>query len=231
MNELVLSIQSIIDKWVENGEAPAKELHEVLQVNERFPAWIKRMLDYGFQEDTDFFRDFGKSTGGRPATDYTLTIDCAKHIAMVQRSDIGMQVRQGFIDAEKKYQQVKKAFAEIQTLSPEQMLFQSAKILVEHKKIIDKLENDITEIKAITVTRPDYVTIAGYANISGIRGLGEETCKRLGKAATAICMEKGWETGSVPDTRYGRVKSYPKEAVAEAFRKVVSNLPLTTAEK
>jgi len=43
------------------------------------------MFEYGFVEGQDFLPILEKNTLGRPSTDYALTIDCAKEIAMLQR--------------------------------------------------------------------------------------------------------------------------------------------------
>lgn len=47
------------------------------------------IFEYGFQEDIDFASFSTKSTGGRPSTDYALSIDCAKEISMLQRNEKG----------------------------------------------------------------------------------------------------------------------------------------------
>tara|TARA_B100000378_G_scaffold70854_1_gene54085 strand:+ start:14316 stop:15020 length:705 start_codon:yes stop_codon:yes gene_type:complete len=86
----------------ENGRAvSARELHEVLKVKSDFSHWCKRMFEYGFQEDIDFASFSTKSTGGRPSTDYALSIDCAKEISMLQRTEVGKKVRLYFIQKEK----------------------------------------------------------------------------------------------------------------------------------
>lgn len=64
----------------------ARELHEALEVKTHFKDWFPRMCEYGFQEGNDFCSFLSKSTGGRPATDYQITLDMAKEIAMIQRS-------------------------------------------------------------------------------------------------------------------------------------------------
>lgn len=82
-----------------------RELHEVLEVNSNFTTWIKRMVDYGFIENVDYtllsISGMQKGSGGHNKVDYILTLDMAKHIAMVQRTEIGMRVRNYFIECEK----------------------------------------------------------------------------------------------------------------------------------
>lgn len=88
----------------ENGKqtVSARELHEKLEVNTQFKDWIKRMIDYGFQEGVDYCSFLSESTGGRPAMEYFISIDMAKEICMIQRSDKGRQFRQYFIECEKR---------------------------------------------------------------------------------------------------------------------------------
>lgn len=79
----------------------ARLLHEKLEVKTEFNHWIERMIDYGFEEKMDFWSFLAKSTGGRPSKEYALTIDMAKEICMIQRSEIGKKFRQYFIKCEK----------------------------------------------------------------------------------------------------------------------------------
>ena len=50
MNELIKITQN------ENGErlVSARELHEFLEVSERFSSWFDRQLKFGFEENVDF---------------------------------------------------------------------------------------------------------------------------------------------------------------------------------
>lgn len=87
------------------GEQPtvsARDLHERLEVGTRFNDWFPRMCEYGFGEGKDFYSKLSKSieTGGRPATDYDLTIRCAKEICMVQKTEQGKTIRNYLLDLE-----------------------------------------------------------------------------------------------------------------------------------
>ena len=84
----------------------ARELHEFLEIGQDFTSWMKRMIEYGFEEGKDFTLILVKSTGGRPSQDYALTIEMAKEISMIQRSEKGKQARQYFINCEKKLKEI-----------------------------------------------------------------------------------------------------------------------------
>ena len=93
----------------------ARELHKQLDVTDRFSRWFERMLAYGFVENQDF-------TGVKSSTlvnngaeidlqDYQLSVDMAKHICMLQRTQEGMRFRRYFIELEKAWNSPEKVMA------------------------------------------------------------------------------------------------------------------------
>ena len=116
-----------------------RELHEVLKIGTQFTKWIQRMVEYGFIEGVDFTTISQKRlTVQGNATefiDYILTLEMAKHIAMVQRTEIGMRVRNYFIECEKA---VTNPYA---NLSPE------LKAIIMHDEKITKLEQRMTNFE------------------------------------------------------------------------------------
>lgn len=85
-----------------NQVVSARELHDFLEVDSKFTDWCKRMFEYGFEEDIDYsLLKIGKRNAHNKI-DYALTLDCAKEISMLQRSDKGKQARKYFIDCEKR---------------------------------------------------------------------------------------------------------------------------------
>ncbi len=82
----------------------ARELHVFLEVGRDFSNWIKdRIEKYGFTEGVDFilFAKSGEKLGHRHPATYTLTIDMAKQLAMVENNEKGLQVRRYFIECER----------------------------------------------------------------------------------------------------------------------------------
>lgn len=83
----------------------ARDLHAFLEVGKDFSNWIKdRISLYGFVEHVDYvvFAKTGEnSSGGRPQREYSLTLDMAKELSMVERNANGKQARQYFIQCER----------------------------------------------------------------------------------------------------------------------------------
>lgn len=85
----------------------ARELHEFLEIETPFKKWFGRMAEYGFSQEIDYREVMDKIVqnpkGGRPSTDYEITLEMAKEIAMIQRSDKGKEVRQYFLELERRW--------------------------------------------------------------------------------------------------------------------------------
>ena len=96
-------MNEIIKLNTDNMTVSARELHEKLNIGTRFNDWFQRMCEYGFSEGTDFYSKMSKTSeaGGRPATDYEITIDMAKEICMIQRTPEGKKCREYLINLEK----------------------------------------------------------------------------------------------------------------------------------
>jgi anti-repressor protein len=64
------------------------------------------MCEYGFVEGEDycsFLSDRSDGLPGKPRTDHQMTLDMAKQICMIQRSDLGRQYREYFLEIERKW--------------------------------------------------------------------------------------------------------------------------------
>ena len=87
----------------------ARELHEFLEIGTKYQDWIKRMFEYGFNENIDYRLVTQKRETNNPKnpyttyTDHEITIEMAKEISMLQRNEKGKQARHYFIELEKKW--------------------------------------------------------------------------------------------------------------------------------
>ena len=82
-----------------------RELHEFLGVKTKYKDWFPRMMEYGFEENIDYIAMAQKraTAQGNNTTfiDHGISIDMAKEISMIQRSEKGRIARQYFIQCEK----------------------------------------------------------------------------------------------------------------------------------
>lgn len=96
MNELIKVNYDTDERPTISG----RELHMALKIETPYHKWFPRMCEYGFTDGDDFWTKMSESTGGRPSTDHELTISMAKELCMIQRTDLGRQFRQYFIQVE-----------------------------------------------------------------------------------------------------------------------------------
>lgn len=93
----------------DDGKVTARELYEFLQLDStHFIRWFKNnIIDNQFAaEGTDYkvFAINGENPkGGRPGQDADLSIDFAKKLCMVSKSERGEQARNYFIEVEKRF--------------------------------------------------------------------------------------------------------------------------------
>lgn len=102
MNELI-SVNYDNDRPTVLG----RDLHEKLGIKTRYNDWFARMCEFGFVENQDYVAITQKrvtAQGNETAyTDHQLTLDVAKQICMIQRSDLGRQYREYFLEIERKW--------------------------------------------------------------------------------------------------------------------------------
>lgn len=132
----------------ENGEqlVSGRELHEFLEVGTPYHIWFPRMVDYGFSENVDFTsfeQKCSKPSGGRPLHDHAMTLEMAKEISMIQRSEKGKQARQYFIQVEKEYKEIQKKLPNTRE-AIQQLLLQGVE---EVNQRVDDMEKRITNVE------------------------------------------------------------------------------------
>lgn len=209
MNELIKITEN-------NGQraVSARELHSFLESKQDFSNWMKnRITKYGLIENEDyvvFNKVIENLSGGRPTIEYALSIDAAKELSMVEGNAKGKQARQYFIACEKKSMELAKPLTQIE------ILIQSAQLIQAQEQRLGLVENKIQELNARTQASPDLFTIAGYASLIGI-SINLQNAVSLGKKATRLCEIEKLSTGTIPDPRFGRVKTYPTHILKRVF--------------
>jgi antA/antB antirepressor domain protein len=183
MNELL----KIDTSNAERITVSARDLHKALEVSTDFNHWFTRMCEYGFEVQKDFTTFLSESTGGRPSQDAQITVDMAKEIAMLQRTEKGKEVRKYFIQVEKEWN------------SPERVM---ARALTIANKTIETLKIENSEMKP----KADYFDNLVERNLlTNFR----DTAKELGLRQTDL-INNLIEDGYVYRDQKSKLKPYAK---------------------
>lgn len=149
-----------------------RELHEFLEIGTKYKDWFPRMVEYGFDEEIDFVRVAQKratNNSRNPVTtviDHVISIDMAKEISMIQRTEKGKAARQYFIKCEKKLKEVKK-------LSPMELMELQFRALKEQEEKIVQVENKVDKLEEdMPLFQIDCKEIQALVRKKGIEALG-----------------------------------------------------------
>ena len=132
MNELIKVSKD------DNGKetVSARELHEFLESKQDFSTWIKsRIEQYQFIENQDFVTLHNIVVRAK-MKEYHISLDMAKELSMVERSQKGKEARQYFIACEKIAKETVKVFEIPTTLSSALLLASKQAEQIEAQTIL-----------------------------------------------------------------------------------------------
>ena len=141
----------IIKVNFENETVSARDLYEsVNNGKERFSKWFERQLQYGFVEGEDYSNPFqkvrvqkeGNRNVEREVEDYNLSIDMAKQICMVQKTDKAKQVRQYLIQLEKAWNSPEVVMA--RALQMANNTIENLKLTIEEQRPLVEFANKVS---------------------------------------------------------------------------------------
>ena len=180
-NQLLINIT--YDNDNDSPTVSGRELHEKLEIETRYNDWFKRMCEYGFEENEDYnllkfekVQKEGFREVKREIIDHELTIDMAKQICMIQRTDIGKTYREYFLEIERQWN------------SPEAVMARAIKMA--DKKInslksqvnILESENKLLAAQNLQWADRDFIDAAvrkyGYCECGAIYGKAWNTYKK-----------------------------------------------------
>jgi anti-repressor protein len=203
MNELI-KIQEKEGKQV----VSARDLYDFLEVKERFSRFMERNFEYGFIENIDYtpYQNV-HPLNNQIIEDFILTLDCAKEISMVQRTEKGKQARQYFIQCEKQLIEAKPKLPVTYKDALKQLVAEieeKEKLQEENLFLIANNENlaiELDEHKAwYSVKR---VCLLGYFK--------NKDAKTLWQPLKAYSIANNYQIKGIFDANYGEVKTYHKE--------------------
>lgn len=133
-----------------DGEQPtvsARELHKSLEISKRFSAWFETNSQ-GFIKNEDYTSVLTgtevQNNGGvqiRELQDYSLSVDMAKHICLMSRTEKGKLIRQYFIDLEKAWNTPEQIFARALKMADktiESLKYDNAVLLADNRRMKPK---------------------------------------------------------------------------------------------
>lgn len=177
-----------------------RELHEILEIKTPYTQWFERMVEYGFVENQDFALVSQKCETNNPRNpftekiDHAIKLDMAKEIAMIQRTEKGKQVRQYFIECEKKLK------LNTAQLSPQLQAFNQLFQAMANVELGQKrLESELQGIRDTIVLDPAAwrvettnlinkiaMKLGGYENIKAVRKESYEILDSRAKSKLGI---------------------------------------------
>lgn len=122
-----------------NGEqlVSARELHNFLEVTERFQQWFDKKIEkYNFIENKDYIGcKFFHTQAKQELQDYLLKIQVAKEISMVQNNEKGKQAREYFIKCEEAWNSPEMILARAHQIQSKMLENYKDKVIILEKKI------------------------------------------------------------------------------------------------
>lgn len=108
---------------------------------------------------------------------------------------------------------------ELRPKSSAELLLMYAQQFYEQEQRLNTMENDIKRLEAkVTTHNDDYFTIAGYASLRGLN-VDVNKANMLGRKASKLSREYGYEISKAKDTRFGTVNTYHVDILKETFKK------------
>lgn len=163
-----------------------RDLHTFLEVTTPYHIWFPRMVEYGFTAGQDFTnKNVQNPDGGRPRQDHIISLDMAKEIAMIQRTEKGKQARQYFIEVEKRHRQAQPVMTGKELM---------AAALIEADATIQELEQKNTEL-APKAQSWDHLAAPGgdYSVSAAAKVLSRDPNIQIGRNQLfAKLSELGW---------------------------------------
>ena len=176
------AIEERIFDGEEQAAVNARELWKALGSKRQFGNWIKeRLSDFVDGQDYTINKIVNGENRGRFApTEYYITLDVAKHLAMLERNDAGRKIRQYFIEIEKEYRR------KAETPRPEQIVAGMVKKL-GWEEVANRLS--MYEMAMEYFPKNALGTLTGDGRVRGTVRRGSNPV-RGGRPATAVTQHQ-----------------------------------------
>lgn len=159
-----------------NGQqtVSARELHEKLEITDRFSRWFDSLLKYGFIKDIDFTSvktsTLVNNGAERELQDYQITIEMAKQICMLQRSEKGKVYREYFLKLERAWNTPEAVMA--RALQVANRTLDNLKLEVENQQKIIQEQKPKVEFYDDVTGSNNTIDMGEVAKVLNIKNIG-----------------------------------------------------------
>lgn len=170
-----------------------RELHEFLGIKTEYRKWFPRMCEYGFTDNIDYIRVSQKCPtlgGEQEKVDHYMSLDMAKEICMIQRSEKGKQARQYFIEVEKKFKAMQ--LDSYMLVDPVQRAKKWIEEEQHRQQLAAELEAAVPKIEFATRCMESSTTfdMQSVAQVLGYKGYGRNNLFRFLTSAGVLIDSK-----------------------------------------
>ena len=216
-----------------SGEQYPVDLEDVWMLVYSEKSKAVRALKKAFVEGEDYVTvaPNGERTKGRFNAEtmkvtYRLSIPCFEYF-------IAKKVREVFEVYRKVFRKI--ATGEVKAVpeaprSSAELLLMYAQQMVENERRISlveerqaEIESKVSEMAVRTKTDISYSTIVGFARRYGLE-MPLQRASTLGRVARNLCEQYQLEMGTIPDPRFGTVRTYPDSVLYDTFEKYYPNM-------
>ncbi len=187
-------LRAMVSMDEEHATVDGRELHEFLEVKTAYKDWFPRMCEYGFAEGVDFNplkKERVRLEGDREVTreieTHLLSIEMAKELCMIQRTEKGKMARKYFIEVEKAWNDPVLIMGRALKLSERKLANAQEAIAIMQPKA--EFYDAVADSKTLT-------SVGNVAKLLNVKGLGRNN---MYKALRNIAV---LDNDNVPYQRY-----------------------------
>ena len=166
-----------------------RDLHAFLEVGAHYKDWFPRMVAYGFEEGKDYVlknEQTPSPAGMKQRTNHIVTLDMAKEISMIQRTEKGKQARAYFLECERRVKSSTPAIP--------QTYAEALRAAADNAERAERAE---AEARALEVPAKSWGTLAAaggdYSVAEAAKTLSRDPNIRIGRDQLFAAMrDAGW---------------------------------------
>lgn len=192
----------------------ARELHAYLESKQDFSNWINnRIKQYGFAENTDYLLNkiiVQVPSGKKYKNEYFLTLDMAKELSMVERTDKGRTARRYFIDCEQRLYQLQQTKDKNKVVNHQftQLIYTLKNTVLQQQAMMSrmvKLQEQSNQLQAQTLKLLSQRPPKKYRHATNEDYFRVIHLLKMGNTITQVSSQLGISPYAVRNIKQGRV--------------------------